>query len=102
MKFCQTELPGVLVLEPTLFKDDRGYFLESWHAMRYQELGLPLFVQCNSARSRYGVLRGLHYQLRNPQGKLVWVSSGEIFDVAIDIQVNSPTFGQWVGKVLSE
>jgi len=103
MNVCKTKLPGIVVLEPALFPDDRGYFLEFWQAKRYHDVGLPpSFVQGNVAKSHHGVLRGLHYQLRRPQGKLIWVSHGEILDVALDIQSNSPTFGQWVSRIISE
>jgi dTDP-4-dehydrorhamnose 3,5-epimerase len=83
--------------------DERGFFLETWHADRYRELGIELpFVQDNHSRSRQGVLRGLHYQISNPQGKLIRVATGEVFDVAVDLRRSSPTFGRWVGVVLSE
>ena len=96
------KLPEILVIEPDLFRDDRGYFLESYHGQRYRENGLPgKFVQDNLSFSKQGVLRGLHYQLGVPQGKLVWVVQGEVFDVAVDIRKSSPTFGQWVGLTLS-
>lgn len=96
-------LEGVLVFEPRVFSDERGFFFESYHEQRYAEAGLGVrFVQDNHARSVAGTLRGLHYQLRRPQAKLVRVVRGAIFDVAVDIRVGSPTFGQWVGEVLSE
>jgi dTDP-4-dehydrorhamnose 3,5-epimerase len=102
MKVTETELPGVLILEPRVFKDDRGYFLETWNREGYAAAGLPnQFVQDNLSFSTHGVLRGLHYQEPHPQGKLVWVVSGEVFDVAIDIRVGSPTFGRWTGVTLS-
>jgi len=98
----ETALPGVLVLEPGVYSDDRGFFMETYHMGRYSEHGISkAFVQDNRSHSRKGVLRGLHYQLRNPQGKLVYALSGEIFDVAADIRRGSPTFGQWVGVYLS-
>lgn len=103
MKVIETDLPGVLIIEPVVHGDSRGFFLESWHARRYAEFGLPdSFVQDNHSRSSQGVLRGLHYQLQQPQGKLVRVASGEVFDVAVDIRRGSPTFGRWTSVVLSE
>ena len=102
MKVIETGLPGVLIIEPVVHGDSRGFFLESFHARRYAESGLPAsFVQDNHSRSARGVLRGLHYQLRHPQGKLVRVVSGEVFDVAVDIRRGSPTFGRWVGATVS-
>jgi len=101
MDVTQTDLPGVLRIVPRVFRDERGSFLESWHAHRYATACLPdAFVQANLVRSSAGVLRGLHYQLRHPQGKLVWAVRGRSFDVAVDIRKGSPTFGQWVGEVL--
>ncbi|HEX5386109.1 MAG TPA: dTDP-4-dehydrorhamnose 3,5-epimerase [Gemmatimonadales bacterium] len=98
-----TALPGVLLLVPRVFGDPRGYFLESFNRRVFQEAGLPVeFVQDNHSRSRAGVLRGLHYQLPHPQGKLVRVARGRVFDVAADIRVGSPTFGRWVGVELSD
>jgi dTDP-4-dehydrorhamnose 3,5-epimerase len=95
-------IPEILIIEPGVFRDDRGYFLESYHHRRYQEHGLPeRFVQDNISFSRRGVLRGLHYQLGVPQGKLVSVVQGEVFDVAVDIRKGSPTSGRWVGLTLS-
>jgi dTDP-4-dehydrorhamnose 3,5-epimerase len=103
MKVLETPLPGVLVIEPRVFRDDRGFFLESFNADRFGEHGLPtVFRQDNHSHSLKGVLRGLHYQLRRPQGKLVSVVRGEVFDVAVDIRRGSPTFGKWYGTVLSE
>ncbi|MDB4888769.1 MAG: rfbC [Gemmatimonadetes bacterium] len=98
-----TELPGVLVLEPQVFADDRGFFYESFNARDFEAAtGVrDAFVQDNHSRSRRGVLRGLHYQIQRPQGKLVRVLSGEIFDVAVDMRRPSPTFGRWVGLTLS-
>lgn len=102
MQLLPTELPGVLIVEPTVFSDARGFFFESYHAARYAAAGLPdRFVQDNHARSVRGTLRGLHYQLRTPQGKLVRATLGSTFDVAADIRRGSPTFGRWVGTVLS-
>jgi len=103
LKVIAAELPGVLLLEPKVFGDARGFFLETWQAARYHEAGLPeRFVQDNHSRSRRGVLRGLHYQLTQPQGKLVWVTRGAVFDVAVDIRRGSPTFGRWYGCVLDD
>ena len=102
MKVTETALPGVLLLEPRVFGDDRGFFLETWNAARYREAGLGVdLVQANSARSRGGVLRGLHFQLGHPQAKLVFAISGEIFDVAVDVRRGSKSFGRWVGASLS-
>jgi dTDP-4-dehydrorhamnose 3,5-epimerase len=102
MKVIPTALPGVVLLHPRQFRDDRGCFFESFHEARYAEAGLPSrFVQDNVSYSEPGVLRGLHYQLPNAQGKLVSVLSGEVFDVAVDLRKGSPTFGRWVGVTLS-
>jgi dTDP-4-dehydrorhamnose 3,5-epimerase len=103
MKFVQTDLPGVLLVEPDVFRDARGFFLETFHAQKYREGGIPYdFVQDNQSRSQRGTLRGLHSQRRRPQGKLVRAVRGEIFDVAVDIRAGSPTFGKWVGARLSD
>ncbi|MBK9362929.1 MAG: dTDP-4-dehydrorhamnose 3,5-epimerase [Rubrivivax sp.] len=109
MKLLPTALPGVVIVEPTVFGDDRGWFMESWNQARFdaglREQGLPVprpFVQDNHSCSRAGVLRGLHYQLPpHPQGKLVRVVRGAAFDVAVDIRAGSPTFGQWIGVELT-
>ena len=102
MNVAPTDLPGVIVLEPRVFEDRRGFFFESYHAERYARAGLPeRFVQDNHSRSIPGTLRGLHYQLRHPQGKLVRVIVGSVFDVAVDIRRGSPSFGRWVGVELS-
>jgi dTDP-4-dehydrorhamnose 3,5-epimerase len=102
IKILETRLPGVLIVEPKVFRDDRGFFLESYNAARYAEAGLPAsFVQDNLSLSRRGVLRGLHYQHPAAQGKLVSVLRGEVYDVAVDIRRGSPTFGRWTGAVLS-
>ena len=102
MKIVQTDLPGCVVIEPQVRGDVRGYFYESFHAQKYKNAGLDLrFVQSNVSRSAQGVLRGLHYQFPNPQGKLVNVLEGEVYDVAVDIRVGSPTFGRWAAAVLS-
>lgn len=96
-----TLLPGALVLEPRIFVDNRGHFLETYQAQRYAEAGLPAhFVQDNLSFSQHGVLRGLHYQLGQPQGKLVFVVQGTIFDVVVDIRKSSPNFGRWASVVL--
>jgi dTDP-4-dehydrorhamnose 3,5-epimerase len=98
----RTAIPDVLVIEPKVFGDARGFFLESWNARSFAEAGLPaVFVQDNHSRSPRGVLRGLHYQIVQPQGKLVRVAAGEVFDVAVDLRRASPTFGRWVGERLS-
>ena len=102
MKVRATELPEVLIVEPEVFEDERGFFLETYHARKYAEAGIPaVFVQDNHSRSRRCTLRGLHAQGRHPQGKLVRVTQGEIFDVAVDIRPRSATFGRWVGMRLS-
>jgi dTDP-4-dehydrorhamnose 3,5-epimerase len=102
MNVIETDLPGVLIIEPQVFGDDRGFFMETWNKERYAEAGIPTeFVQDNLSFSRKGVLRGLHFQDPNPQGKLVSVLQGEVFDVAVDIRRDSPTFGKWVGVNLS-
>jgi dTDP-4-dehydrorhamnose 3,5-epimerase len=104
VKVTATDLPGVLIIEPRVFSDERGFFLESFHAERYrEEAGIALeFVQDNHSRSRRGVIRGLHAQRQRPQGKLVRVARGETFDVAADIDPRSPTFRRWVGVTLSD
>ena len=104
MKTIETALPGVLIIEPRLFEDARGFFLESWNARAFaRATGVDLsFVQDNHSRSRRGVLRGLHYQIRQPQGKLVRVVRGAIFDVAVDLRKSTPTFGRWFGTELTE
>lgn len=104
MKTIETALPGVLIIEPRLFEDARGFFLESWNARAFaRATGVDLsFVQDNHSRSRRGVLRGLHYQIRQPQGKLVRVVRGAIFDVAVDLRKSSPTFSRWFGTELTE
>ncbi|HLM43347.1 MAG TPA: dTDP-4-dehydrorhamnose 3,5-epimerase [Archangium sp.] len=102
MKISETELPGVLLLEPKRFGDDRGFFMELFHAKRYSEAGIPgPFVQDNFSRSAKGILRGLHFQQPHAQGKLVQVFAGTVYDVAVDIRRGSPTFGKWVGVELS-
>jgi len=102
MRVLPTDLPGVLLVEPDLFRDPRGYFLETFHERKYRDAGIAYsFVQDNQSRSVRGTLRGLHAQLRRPQGKLVRAVSGEIFDVAVDIRPGSPTFGKWTAATLS-
>lgn len=103
MKIQRTDLPGVLLVEPRVFGDERGFFFESYHAARYEDAGIPArFVQDNVSRSAGGVLRGIHLQNPAPQGKLVQVLAGEVFDVAVDLRVGSPHFGRWTGALLSE
>jgi dTDP-4-dehydrorhamnose 3,5-epimerase len=102
VKVVDTALPGVRLIEPDVFGDTRGFFYESYHAGKFRDAGIVRdFVQTNVSRSARGVLRGLHYQWPNPQGKLVSVLEGEVFDVAVDIRCGSPTFGRWVGVMLS-
>lgn len=103
MKIKETNLPGVLLIEPTVFGDDRGYFYESFNEKKFAELtGLHVnFVQDNHSKSVKNVLRGMHYQIQQAQGKLVRVVAGEVFDVAVDLRKDSPTFGQWTGAYLS-
>jgi len=102
VKTIPTELPGVLLIEPQVFGDDRGFFMETYHRARYAQHGIPDgLVQDNLSHSRKGVLRGLHLQWPYPQGKLVQVFSGEVFDVAVDVRRGSPTYGRWVGERLS-
>ena len=103
LNVIQTELPGLVIIEPKVFADERGFFLEIFHAARFREAGLPdTFVQDNHSRSRRGVVRGLHYQEPDGQGKLVRCTRGALFDVAVDIRAGSPTFGRWFGMQLSE
>ena len=102
MRVVPTDLPGVLVIEPDVHVDGRGFFVETYHADRYREHGIVgPFVQDNHSRSLGGTLRGLHLQLHRPQGKLIRVIEGEIFDVAVDVRRGSPTFGRWVSVTLS-
>lgn len=103
MNVIKTDIPDVLILEPKVFGDDRGFFFESFNEKTFREVTgvVTHFVQDNHSRSSCGVLRGLHYQLQQPQGKLVRCTQGEVFDVAVDIRRNSPTFGKWSGVVLS-
>lgn len=102
MKVMRCDIAGLLIIEPKVFGDARGFFLETWNAQRYHEAGLDLnFVQDNMSSSRRGTLRGLHFQNPKSQGKLVWVIEGEVFDVAVDLRRSSPTFGRWHGLNLS-
>lgn len=104
MKVIETEIPDVKIIEPAVFGDERGFFMETWQQKKFEELvtGKPTqFVQDNHSKSKKGILRGLHFQTENTQGKLVRVVSGEVFDVAVDIRKDSPTFGKWVGVYLS-
>ena len=102
MKFEATPLQGVYLLQPRVFGDSRGFFLESWNAQTFRDAGFDLaFVQDNQSRSSRGILRGMHYQTKQPQGKLVRVTAGEVFDAAVDLRRSSPTLGQWYGATLS-
>lgn len=102
MNVVETELPGVKIIEPRVFEDKRGFFLETYNEARYHEAGIDIrWIQDNHSQSRKGTLRGLHYQVENAQDKLVWAVRGEAFDVAVDIRPGSATFGKWVGVVLS-
>jgi len=102
MNIIETAIPGVLIIEPRVFGDARGFFMETWNAAGFAAASLDLaFVQDNHSRSQKGVLRGLHFQNPGPQGKLVRVTNGAVFDVAVDLRQSSPTFGQWVGVELS-
>lgn len=103
LQVIQSPLPGVLVIQPDVFTDERGFFMETWHSERFRKAGIAgTFVQDNHSRSTRGVLRGLHYQEPNAQGKLVRCSRGSLFDVAVDIRVGSPQFGHWFGCELTE
>lgn len=100
--FIETAINGMFIIEPTVFGDDRGYFLETYHYDEFKAAGIDVnFVQDNQSKSKRGVLRGLHFQTKNPQGKLVRVISGEVFDVGVDLRAGSSTFGKWVGATLS-
>jgi len=102
MLVSETRIPDVKIITPDVLGDERGFFMETWHAARFQEHGLSAsFVQDNHSKSTQGILRGLHYQLQQTQGKLVRVIVGEVFDVVVDIRKGSATFGQWVGETLS-
>ena len=103
MDIVQTPIAGVVLIKPKVWRDSRGYFVETWQKERYEAAGITLpFVQDNRSRSSKGILRGLHFQRSFPQGKLVSVSRGSVFDVAVDIRKDSPTFGQWYGAELTE
>lgn len=100
--FKKTSIPGIMIVEPKIFGDERGYFMETYVAEDFKENGINVdFVQDNQSRSKKGVLRGLHFQKKNPQGKLVRCIEGEVYDVAVDLRKNSPTFGKWEGILLS-
>jgi len=103
LNFLETPLDGVVVIEPNILKDERGFFLETYRQDKFKQAGITEeFNQHNHSRSTKGVLRGLHYQLRHPQGKLVRVTSGKVYDVVVDIRRGSPSFGQWYGTTLDE
>lgn len=103
MKFIPTEIPDVIIIEPVVFGDDRGFFMETWQAEKFEHAGIGIpFVQDNHSKSVQGTLRGLHYQIKQPQGKLVRVIAGQVFDVAVDLRKGAKTFGQWVGINLSD
>lgn len=102
MKTIEAPIQGLIIFEPTIFHDNRGYFYEVFQQERYAEYGLPLFVQDNISRSKRHSLRGLHYQLPHAQGKLVWVTRGTVWDIVVDIRMSSPTFGQWFSITLSD
>ena len=102
MKFTPTAIPDVILIEPTVHGDHRGFFMETWHAAKFRQAGLDLvFVQDNHSGSLRNTIRGLHYQIERPQGKLIRAVAGEIFDVAVDLRRSSPTYGKWVGNTLS-
>jgi dTDP-4-dehydrorhamnose 3,5-epimerase len=102
MKFVELDVAGVIRVEPTIHRDKRGFFMETWQASRFLDAGIDAeFVQDNFSRSSKGSLRGLHYQIEKPQGKLVRVVAGEVFDVAVDLRRSSPSFGRWAGQILS-
>lgn len=102
-EFLKTSIEGVYIIKPVVYGDSRGYFMETYNYAEFADAGLTMqFVQDNESKSKKGVLRGLHMQIQNPQGKLVRVICGEVYDVAVDVRKNSPTFGQWVGVVLSD
>jgi dTDP-4-dehydrorhamnose 3,5-epimerase len=100
--FNKTEIDGVVIIEPVIFEDNRGYFMETYNYAEFKAAGIDnIFVQDNQSKSKKGVLRGLHFQKKYPQAKLIRIISGEVFDVAVDIRRNSPTFGKWIGTILS-
>jgi len=102
MEFTATQIPEVIVIDPVVFEDQRGFFMETWQAQKFKEAGIDAnFVQDSQSRSTQGTVRGLHYQIEQAQGKLIRVIQGEAFDVLVDLRKSSPTFGQWVGEILS-
>ena len=102
MEFTATQIPDVIVIDPVVFEDPRGFFMETWQARKFKDAGIDAsFVQDSQSRSAQGTVRGLHYQIKQAQGKLIRVIQGEAFDVLVDLRKSSPTFGQWVGEVLS-
>ncbi len=102
MEFTATQIPDVIVIDPVVYEDTRGFFMETWQEQKFRDAGIDAkFVQDSHSRSSHGALRGLHYQVSQAQGKLIRVLQGEAFDVAVDLRKSSPTFGQWVGEVLS-
>jgi len=102
MKIIETSIPEVKIIEPTVYGDERGFFMETWQQEKFEKLVCPrVFVQDNHSKSSHGILRGLHYQTENTQGKLVRVVAGEVYDVAVDMRKSSPNFGKWVGVLLS-
>lgn len=102
MKFNPTAIPDVIIIEPEIFRDQRGFFMETWHKKKFAKAGINTnFIQDNYSKSNQGILRGLHYQVKQAQGKLIRVIEGEIFDVAVDMRKSSPTFGTWVSEILS-
>ena len=102
MEFTATQIPDVIVIDPVVYEDTRGFFMETWQEQKFRDAGIEAkFVQDSHSRSSFGALRGLHYQVSQAQGKLIRVLQGEAFDVAVDLRKSSPTFGQWVGEVLS-
>lgn len=103
LQWRETALKGIKIIQPDVFGDARGFFMETYHVPKYRQMGIDVpFIQDNHSRSRYGIIRGLHYQLSRPQGKLITVVRGSVYDVAVDIRKGSPTFGQWIGEELSE
>jgi dTDP-4-dehydrorhamnose 3,5-epimerase len=102
MRFTKTDIPDVIIVDPKVFEDHRGFFMETWEARKFARAGIDVnFVQDNHSKSFQGTLRGLHYQIQHPQGKLVRVVAGEVFDVVVDLRRSSPTFGKWAGVYLS-
>jgi dTDP-4-dehydrorhamnose 3,5-epimerase len=102
MEFSATQIPDVIIVDPVVYEDARGFFMETWQEQKFRDAGIEArFVQNNHSRSSFGTLRGLHYQIEQAQGKLLRALSGEVYDVAVDLRKSSPTFGQWVGEKLS-